>query len=65
MSPSKVSGYFRGPGGAPHNLYTSTDNIWFQAPPGQPGPPPQQFEYVEVGESFDGNAHDGGPGPDR
>ena len=25
---------------APHNLYTSTDNIWFQAPEGQPGPPP-------------------------
>ncbi len=49
MGPSNASGYFRGPGGAPHNLYTSTDNIWFQTPPDQPGPPPQQFQYVDVG----------------
>jgi hypothetical protein len=54
MGPNNASGYFRGPGGAPHNLYNSTDNIWLQTPPLQPGPPPQQFEYVDVGSSFEG-----------
>ena len=35
MGPSVAKGYYRGPGSAPHNLYTSTDNIWFQTPPDQ------------------------------
>jgi hypothetical protein len=54
MGPSSAKGYYRGPGSAPHNLYTSTDNIWFQTPPDQPGPPPQQFQYLDEGEAVDG-----------
>lgn len=54
MGPSVVDGYYRGPGKAPHDLYTSTDNIWFQTPPDQPGPPPQQFQYLDEGEAVDG-----------
>jgi hypothetical protein len=59
MGPNHASGYFRGPGRAPHNLYNSTDNIWAQTPALQPGPPPQQFEYLEADESFDGTATSG------
>lgn len=54
MGPSKASGYYRGPGSAPHNLYTSTDNIWLQTPADQPGPPQQQFQYLDEGEAIDG-----------
>jgi hypothetical protein len=56
MGPSVATGYYRGPGSAPHNLYTSTDNIWFQTPEGHPGPPGQQFQYLEADEEFDGAA---------
>ena len=59
MGPSVVSGYFRGPGSAPHNLYTSTDNIWLQAPDGQPGPPPPQLRYLEADAAFGGEATSG------
>ncbi|MGB0112111.1 MAG: DUF3048 domain-containing protein [Ilumatobacteraceae bacterium] len=54
MGPNNASGYYRGAGSAPHNLYTSTDNIWFQTPEDQPGPPPPQFTYLEEGEEFAG-----------
>lgn len=54
MGPSNASGYYRGPGGAPHNLYTSTDAIWFQTPEGHPGPPPAQLRYLEVDDEFGG-----------
>lgn len=54
MGPSIAKGYYRGPGRAPHNLYTSTDNIWFQTPPAQPGPPHRQFQYLDDGEAVDG-----------
>lgn len=56
MGPRNASGYYRGPGRAPHNLYTTTDNIWFQAPEGQPGPPPPQLRYLEADEEFGGEA---------
>ncbi len=56
MGPSNVSGYFRGPGRAPHNLYTSTDNIWIQAPEDHPGPPPAQLRYLEGDSEFGGEA---------
>ncbi len=59
MGPNIARGYYRGPGKAPHNLYTSTDNIWFQTPEGHPGPPPPQFVYLEAGESFGGQATGG------
>jgi hypothetical protein len=54
MGPGNASGYYRGPGSAPHNLYNSTDAIWFQTPPDQPGPPPQQFQYLEDDEDVVG-----------
>jgi hypothetical protein len=59
MGPTVASGYYRGPGSAPHNLYTSTDNIWFQTPEGHPGPPGQQFQYLEADEEFEGAATSG------
>jgi hypothetical protein len=54
MGPNVASGYYRGPGRAPHNLYNSTDAIWLQTPEGHPGPPLQQLQYLEEGEEFDG-----------
>jgi hypothetical protein len=56
MGPGNATGYYRGPGSAPHNLYTSTDNIWSQTPPDHPGPPPQQYRYLDEGEAVDGTA---------
>jgi len=55
MGPGHAGGYFRGPGKAPHNLYNSTDAIWLQTPPDQPGPPPQNFQYLRDGETFTGD----------
>jgi len=54
MGPNNASGYFRGPGRAPHNYYNTTDNIWSQIPDGHPGKPPQQFQYLEAGDEFVG-----------
>ena len=55
MGPNHAEGYFRGPGGAPHNLYNSTDAIWLQTPPDHPGPPDQQLQYVRDDETFTGD----------
>jgi hypothetical protein len=55
MGPSNANGYYRGPGRAPHNLYTSTDAIWLQTPEGHPGAPGPQFRYLEADEEFDGD----------
>ncbi len=46
--------YYRGAGNTPHNLYSSTDTLWGLTPPDHPGPPPQQYQYLEEGESFEG-----------
>jgi hypothetical protein len=54
MGPNLVPVYSRGPGRAPHNLYTSTDAIWLQAPELLPGPPPRQLEYLEDDDEFGG-----------
>jgi hypothetical protein len=54
MGPNNASGYYRGPGRAPHDLYNSTDAIWAQTPPDHPGPPPQQFQYLDEGEGVEG-----------
>ena len=54
LGPNTATGYYRGPGRAPHNLYSSTDSIWLQTPEGHPGPPPRQFQYLEAGEDFTG-----------
>jgi hypothetical protein len=49
------TGYYRGPGSIPHNLYNSTVRLWEQSPPDGPGsPPPVQFTYVRPGQQFDG-----------
>jgi hypothetical protein len=54
MGPSNADGYYRGPGSAPYNLFTDTDTIWLQTPEEHPGPPPQQFQYLEADEEFGG-----------
>jgi hypothetical protein len=54
MGPNNADGYFRGPGRAPHNYFNSTDAIWLQTPPDHPGPPAQQFVYLEADETFEG-----------
>jgi len=59
MGPNNASGYFRGPGRAPHNYFTSTDVIWDQAPGDEPVPPRQQFTYLEGSASFGGDANSG------
>ncbi len=59
MGPNNASGYYRGPGGAPHNFFTSTDVIWEQAPGDEPIPPRQQFVYLEAEETFGGDAAGG------
>jgi hypothetical protein len=46
--------YWRGPGATPHNLYSTTDTLWGLTPPDSPGAPPQQYQYLEEGESFEG-----------
>lgn len=55
MGPNNARGYYRGPGSKPHNLYVSTDVIWEQTPPEQTGPPPQQYQYLDADEAFDGD----------
>jgi hypothetical protein len=55
MGPNSASGYFRGPGSAPHNLFNTTDRIWAQTPPDQNGPPPPQFRYLDDDEEFGGD----------
>jgi hypothetical protein len=60
MGPKNASGYFRGPGRAPHNLYNTTDGIWAQTPPDHPGPPPQQFQYLDAEETIAGGLPVGG-----
>jgi hypothetical protein len=56
LGPNNATGYYRGPGRAPHNLYNTTDNIWLQTPEGHPGPPPPHFPYLEADEEFEGAA---------
>lgn len=55
MGPNHATGYYRGPGSKPHDFYNSTDAIWAQTPAEHPGPPLQQFQYIEEGEEFAGS----------
>lgn len=50
--------YYRGPGNAPHDLYSSTDRLLELTPDDHPGPPDQQFDYVRPDEEFEGEAVD-------
>jgi hypothetical protein len=59
LGPNNATGYSRGPGRAPHNLYNSTDNIWFQTPDGHPGPPPAQLQYLDADGIFGGDPSTG------
>ncbi|MGI9645457.1 MAG: DUF3048 domain-containing protein [Ilumatobacteraceae bacterium] len=47
-------GYYRGPGGTPHNLYNDTETLWAQTPEDHPGPPEQQYAYLRPEETFTG-----------
>jgi hypothetical protein len=52
-----TSGYYRrsGRGGAPHNLYSSTDALWANTPP-EFNVPPEIFPYLAPGEEPEGEA---------
>jgi len=54
MSPSRATGYYRGNGSSPHNLYNNTDALWAQTPEFQLGPPGPQFSYLPEGAEFEG-----------
>ena len=47
--------YYRGPGSTPHNFYSTTDRLWALTPEDHPGPPPQQYRYLDEGEDFAGD----------
>ena len=49
-------GYYRrsGRGGAPHNLYSSTQALWANVPPEEMVAPPSIFTYLRPEESFTG-----------
>lgn len=46
--------YQRGPGEAPHNLYSSTETLFGLTPDDQPGPPTIQWTYVPENAAFSG-----------
>ena len=55
LKPTRAgNAYYRGPGSAPHNLYSDTDTLWARTPDDHPGAPPQQFEYVRPENTIDG-----------
>jgi hypothetical protein len=49
-----ASAYYRrdGRGGAPHNLFSSTETLWAEAPE-DASAPPQLFEYLREGETIE------------
>jgi hypothetical protein len=55
LNPDHTPAYYRGPGSAPHNLYSGTPRLWQEVPFGHPGPPAQQFAYLDDGETFTGD----------
>ncbi|MEP1126184.1 MAG: DUF3048 domain-containing protein [Ilumatobacter sp.] len=58
LNPSTLGrgAYYRGPGRAPHDFYSSTDRLYELTPEDHPGPPAQQFTYVLPDEEFTGTA---------
>ena len=52
-----ANAYYRrdGRGGAPHNLFSSTDTLWAEAPD-DASAPPQLFQYLREGESIDADS---------
>ncbi len=53
-APSNSGSYYRGPGAAPHNLYSDTASLYALTPEDHPGPPAAQFSYLDDGEVFAG-----------
>jgi hypothetical protein len=53
-APSNSGSYYRGPGSAPHNLYSDTDSLYALTPDDHPGAPPVQFGYLDDGQVFAG-----------
>lgn len=55
LDAGRTPGYYRrtGRGGAPHNLYSSTQALWANTPEDW-SVPPQVFDYLEPGEVADG-----------
>ena len=48
--------YYRGPGSAPHDLYSSTDALYELTPAEHPGAPSAQFSYVRPDAEFEGES---------
>jgi hypothetical protein len=57
LNAGRTPGYYRrsGRGGAPHNLYSSTDALWAQVPVEQNVAPPEIFTYLRPEEVFEGD----------
>ncbi|MFT7501395.1 MAG: hypothetical protein ACI91Q_000190 [Gammaproteobacteria bacterium] len=53
-APSNFGSYYRGPGSAPHNLYSDTASLYALAPEDHPGPPTRQFQFLDDGTVFAG-----------
>ncbi|MGB3735081.1 MAG: DUF3048 domain-containing protein [Ilumatobacter sp.] len=56
LNPSSAGAgaYYRGPGRAPHDFYSTTDDLYALTPEDHPGAPSQQFTYVRPDEEFEG-----------
>lgn len=52
---SNASGYYRGPGSAPHNLFNTTSDLYAQTPENHPGAPAPYFQYLFPGDKFTGD----------
>ena len=53
-APRNSGSYYRGPGSAPHNLYSNSEALYALTPEGHPGAPPAQFGYLNNGQVFAG-----------
>jgi len=54
-APSNPGSYYRGPGSAPHNLYSDTASLFALTPEDSPGAPTRQFEFLDDGKVFAGD----------
>ena len=54
-APSNSGSYYRGPGSAPHNLYSANASLYALAPADNPGAPSLQFGFLDDGTVFAGD----------
>ena len=54
-APSNSGSYYRGPGSAPHNLYSDTASLYALTPEDNPGAPSRQFGFLDDGTVFAGD----------